>query len=90
MSVRLILSNSCVQGNLIMLIWLCSYLLQELFAAVPGVSPWCWWDLGILEPSPRPHGWDGADGICRVRISEGEIRNQPGQLQAGMAAEILQ
>lgn len=50
-----------------MLILLCSYLLQELFAAVPGVSPWCWWDLGILEPSPHPQSWERPDGICRVR-----------------------
>lgn len=44
-----------------------AYLALELLQTVPGVSPWCWWDLGILEPSPHAQSWDRPDGICRMR-----------------------
>lgn len=66
-SLILILSNSCVQGNQIMLILLCSFCLQT----VPGVSPWCWWDLGHIpragigqmESAKWGRTWRTSEGI---------------------------
>lgn len=59
----LIPSSSRVQGNLIMLILLCSYLLSNSSWCVPLVL------VGFRDPEPSPHpqSWDRPDGICRVR-----------------------